>query len=174
MSRRLLLRLFLVSCLPLAGCAVEGLAFEQDDRLEFVGMEYREKVTLPFTIRWRVHDFEITGPNGQSSSDAGYFEVVFDKQPQPPGEDLEYFARDDIACVRSDKCPNRKYLAQRGIYTTTDTSFTVKNLPPAPGVELDRGEPDIHDVTVVLLDGQGRRIGESSWWIPFEIIHKDG
>jgi hypothetical protein len=99
--------------------------------------------------------------------------VLFDKQPQPPGEDLEYFARDDITCLRSEQCPDRGYLAQRQIYTTTDTSFTVKALPPAPGVDLERGEADIHDVVLVLLDGQGRRIGESAWWNAFEIIHDD-
>ncbi len=173
MSRRLPLGLLLVSCFTLAGCAVEGLAFEQDHRIEFVDPEYREQVTLPFTIRWRVQDFEITGPGGQARNDAGYFQVVFDKQPQPPGEDLEYFARDDITCMRSDTCPNRQYLAQRGIYTTTETTFTVKHLPPAPGVQLERGEPDIHEVVLVLLDAQGRRIGESSWWNAFEIIHEE-
>lgn len=163
----------LFTCLALSGCAVEGLAFEEDDRIEFSEPGYREQVTLPFTIRWRVSDFEITGPDGGSRPDAGYIQIMFDGQPQPPGEGLEYFARDDPACMRSDKCPNREYLAQRRIYTTTDTSFPVEALPPAPGVELERGDPDIHEVVLVFLDGRGRRIGESAWWTAFEILHEE-
>lgn len=157
----------------LSGCAVQGLAFEQDDRIEFLEPDYREKLTLPFTIRWRVKDFELTGPNGESREDAGYIQLIFDKQPQPPGENLEYFARDDLTCVRSERCPDQHYLAQRQVYTTIETSFTVRSLPPAPGVDLERGDPDIHEVVLVLLDGQGRRISESAWWNAFEIIHEE-
>lgn len=155
----------------LTSCSVEGLALEQDHRIEFVEPDYREKVTLPFTIRWSIEHFEITGPNGEARTDAGYVEVLFDREPQPPGEGVEYFARDDISCRQDDGCPDHRYLAQRQIFTTTNDYFTVRALPPAPGVQLDRGQADIHDVVLVLLDGQGRRIGESAWWNAFEIIH---
>jgi len=128
---------------------------------------------LPFTIRWTVEDFELTGPNGESRQDAGYVEVLFDKEPQPPGEGLDYFARDDVTCERQEGCPDQHYLAQRQIFVTTNDYFEVKQLPPAPGVELERGQPDIHDVVLVLLDGQGHRIGESAWWNAFEIVHDD-
>lgn len=155
----------------LSSCAIQGLAFEQDDRIAFIAPDYRQKVTLPFTIEWSVEDFELTGPTGISTKDAGYIEILFDKQPQPPGEGVAYFARDDVSCRQTHGCPDKKYLADRGIFTTANSYFTVRALPPAPGVELDRGDADIHNVTLVLLDGEGRRIGESAWSTYFEVIH---
>lgn len=163
----------LLALVALPACTVQGLTFEQDDRITFIEPGYREKVTFPVTIRWSVDGFQVTGPDGESRDDAGYFGVMFDVDPQPPGEGLDYFARNDISCRRSEGCPDRGYLEERGVYTTTATHLTVTALPPAPGVELDRGEPDIHDVIVVLLDGEGRRIGESAWWQTFEVIHED-
>lgn len=162
-----------VMAAALSSCAIQGLAFEQDDRIAFISPDYRQKVTLPFTIEWSIEDFELTGPTGIATKDAGYVEIVFDRQPQPPGEGVEYFARDDISCRQSEGCPDARYLAQRGIFTTTDTSFTVRPLPPAPGVDLERGEADIHNVILILLDGEGRRIGESAWSNYFEVIHDD-
>ncbi len=154
-----------------SGCALSGLAFEQDQRLRFEAPSYREKVHLPFTIRWSMTDFEVAGPSSGSSPDSGYFEVLFDTGPQPPGDGVEYFARDNRSCRVSEGCPNRHYLAQQGVYTTTNDYIEVRHLPPAPGVDLARGQPDIHDVTIVLLDGAGKRIGESSWTTSFEIVH---
>ena len=157
--------------LSMSGCALSGLAFEQDQRLRFESPSYRQKVTLPYTIRWSMSDFQVTGETGEGGESSGYFEVLFDTGPQPPGQGLDYFARDDASCKSSGSCPNEHYLAQRGVYTTTDQFFTVKHLPPAPGVDLNRGQPDIHDVTIVLLNGAGKRIGESSWSTSFEITH---
>ncbi|MFN2595093.1 MAG: hypothetical protein ABR579_09430 [Actinomycetota bacterium] len=157
--------------LLMSGCALSGLAFEQDQRLQFEAPSYRQKVNLPYTIRWSMSDFQVTGETGQSAESSGYFEVLFDTGPQPPNEGVDYFARDDRSCVASDGCPDRHYLAQQGVYTTTDQFFRVHHLAPAPGVDLSRGQPDIHDVTIVLLNGAGKRIGESSWTTSFEIIH---
>lgn len=154
-----------------SACAISGLAFEQDQRLRFEAPTYRQQIRLPYTIRWSIEDFHVTGPTGDATSDAGYFEVLFDTGPQPPGQGLAYFARNDQVCRTSTGCPDRHYLAQRGVYTTTSDFFTVRHLPPAPGVDLSRGQPDIHDVTIVLLNGSGERIGESSWTTSFEIMH---
>lgn len=144
-------------------CIPEGLAFVQDKRLEIVEPDYREKVTLPVTISWEVKDFEITGRNGESREDAGYFAVFFDETPVPPGETLEYIAKDDLECKNTPGCPDDVYFADRGIYETTSTSLTVKRLP-----DLDAFDGhETHEVTVVLLDGTGRRIGESAWFTQF-------
>lgn len=155
----------------LPGCAVNGLAFQQDQRLHFEAPSYRQKVHLPFTIRWSMDDFRVTGPSSERGTDAGYFEVLFDVGPQPPDTGLDYFARDDKSCESRAGCPDRHYLAQQGVYTTTNDYFTVRHLAPAPGVDIGRGRPDIHDVTIVLLDGAGKRIGESAWSTSFEILH---
>jgi hypothetical protein len=81
----------------------------------------------------------------------------------PVGKDLNWLARNDRACTRQPACPDEAYLAQRGIYITTDPTVTLDHLPTA-----DRGRGDEqHYVNVVLLDGTGRRTTESAWYLPF-------
>jgi hypothetical protein len=101
------------------------------------------------------------------------FGLFMDIDPQPPGESLDYFGRNDPTCKRDPDCPDTRYLRQRGIHVTTDTEMTFKTLPIAPGVDLDRGDPDFHEATLVLLDEEGKRVGESAWAIIFEIERGD-
>jgi hypothetical protein len=154
----------LVAALLIApACIPEGLAFVQSDKVEITEPAYREKITLPQTISWDVKDFEVTGPNGESRDDAGYFAVFFDQTPVPPGETLDHVAKDDFECRNTPGCPDDIYFADRGIYETTETSLTVKRLP-----DLDAFEGhETHEVTIILLDGSGRRIGEHAWFTQF-------
>ena len=159
-------RALLGSLLLLAGaCTTEGLAFIEDRRVEITGPEYRELLQLPVTVDWDVVDESLEDRLGSDVS----FGVYVDVDPQPPGESLEYFARDDVQCRRSPGCPDARYFGQRGIHTTTDSEITFNALPIAPGVDVDRGDPDFHEVTLVLLDADGKRIGESAWAIIFEV-----
>jgi hypothetical protein len=158
-------RAALVALVLLApACATEGLAFVQDQRVEIVRPEGNSTVTLPVTFEWRVvEDFEITGPDGERRNDAGYFGLFLDQTPVPPGETLAYVARDDAACKRLPGCPDETYLADRLIWSTSETSFTLEHLP-----DLDTASGhETHEFTVVLLDGTGRRIGESAWFVTF-------
>ncbi len=160
------LLLALLSMGLLAGCTFTNIDLEQDDRLEIVAPDYNANVKLPFTIRWNVNDFTITPPNGDPSDDAGYFALFFDRAPVAPGQKLESIAADDEACVQSPKCPGEKYLNQRHIYTTTETSLNIKSLPdirPSERPETD----DRHGLTIILLNGANERIGESSFYVEF-------
>lgn len=135
------------------GCAVSGLSFRQDTRVRITAPEHSERVQLPVTVTWEVEDF------------TGDFAVYVNRSPQPPGEPLAWFARDDAGCRASDGCPDEEYLALRGIHTTEDTSFTISVMPPS-------GSPnrrEFHDVTIALLDDEGRRIGESAFHVTFEL-----
>ncbi|MCA1704977.1 MAG: hypothetical protein LC808_17630, partial [Actinobacteria bacterium] len=123
------------------------------------------KVTAPVEVTWTVEDFDVTGPTTDASPDAGYFGVLLDRVPQPPGEPFSWFVRGDEPCLRSPRCPSLKYYAGRGIFTTEDTTFTLPTLPRPP--EGDKTET--HHVNIILLDGQGRRIGESVWIVDFEL-----
>ena len=144
-------------------CIPEGLAFVKDDRVEIVAPEGHTKVSLPVTIEWEVKDFEITGETDEASDDAGYFGVFVDSVPVPPRRKLEWIARDDQACLNTSGCPDDTYFADRGVYATTDTSLTLKRLP-----DLDAyGGRETHEVTVILLDGTGRRISEDAWYVTF-------
>ena len=164
-----LLRLATATLLAVAlsGCAINGLAFRVDDRLRILQPADREIVTLPVTINWEITDFEVTGPDGSEDPGSGYFGVFVDRAPQPPGETVEWFAKDDESCRPADGCPDEQYLADRGVYTTDKTEFVVKTLPPPPSDQAARRE--FHEVTIVLLDGSGRRVGESAFTAEFEV-----
>lgn len=151
-------------------CTFQGLAFIEDRRVEIVSPDYREIVELPVTIDWEVTDEELASRLGTETN----FGVYLDIDPQPPGESLDNFGRDDPTCRRDEGCPDEKYLRQRGVYVTSETEMTFRLLPIAPGVDLERGDPDFHEVTLVLLDEEGRRIGESAWAITFEVERKGG
>ena len=152
--------------LAVAPACSTKVAFKQDDRVHFVYPRHRQKVQLPMTVRWTTDDFRVTGPTAAAASGAGYFEVLVDRTPQPPGEPIGWFVRNDRACKQVPTCPDASYLASRDIYTTTTTSFPVNVVrPPAQG---SKGK-DIHEVTVVLLDGTGRRIGETAFVVAFEV-----
>jgi hypothetical protein len=156
-SGLVLVALVLVACIP------DGLAFVKDERLEIVAPDSLTTVTTPVTIDWEIEDFRITGPDGSSSDDAGYFGVFVDRAPIPPGEALSWLARDDRRCLETEGCPDRTYFADRDAYTTSETSFTLRHLPDQDAYQGH----ERHEVTVVLLDGTGRRIGESAWYVDF-------
>jgi hypothetical protein len=155
----------LLSLTVASACQVEGLAFEKDQRVEIISPAYRELLSLPVTVDWNVTDEQLADSMGTTTQ----FGVLVDIAPQPPGESLDYFARNDPVCEENPSCPDRRYLAQRGIHTTTDTEITFETMPIAPEVDLERGDPDFHDVTLILLNEDGERLGESAWTIIFEI-----
>lgn len=151
----------------LSSCSTHGLSLMVDDRLTFDAPEDGQALALPVTIEWRIEHFEVTRtPDPAEERGArGYFAVIVDRSPQPPGEPVTWFARDDETCRRDPSCPDATYLATRGVHTTADMSFTIDVLPrPA-----DENRREMHEVTVVLLDPDGARIGESAWRVRFEI-----
>jgi hypothetical protein len=146
-----------VVMLVTSGCGVSGLAFRQDDRLSFLAPGDRDEITLPLTIRWTVEDFAV-------GSGAGAFAVFVDRAPQPPGKTLDWLARDDDSCRRADGCPDEHWFAERDVFPTTGFELTIDRLPARSD---DRRE--WHEVTVVLLDETGRRVGETGWTLEFQV-----
>ncbi|HJT38251.1 MAG TPA: hypothetical protein VJ818_07490 [Actinomycetota bacterium] len=151
-----------------ASSCTSGLAFVQDRRLDITQPTGNKKVSLPLTVRWTVHDFHVTGPDGSATPNAGYFGVFLDRTPVPPGKPLTWIARDDKTCARIPGCPDTTYLNERHVYATTSMQITFNLLP-----DLDAsGGHETHDVTIVLLDGRGMRIGESEWYATFHYDRK--
>ncbi len=148
-------------------CSTSGLAIRTDERLEILEPEDRAEVGLPVAIRWTIDDFEVTGPSDRVEKDAGYFAVFVDQAPQPPGETIEWLFRDDDECRALPACPDEAFLADRDIFTTSETSVVIDSLPTTDE------EREIHNVTIVLLDGKGRRIGESAFPVEFR-VERDG
>lgn len=148
-------------------CSVDPgrIAFRSDERLHFTAPKDRALVSEPVALRWTMGDFEVTR-TGEASRDSGYFAIFVDRAPVKPGEGLEAVAADDPVCRADPTCPDSDYLAARQIYTTTDTAFTLEQVAPLTDSVEDA---QLHDVTVVLLDVNGRRIGESAWNISFKL-----
>lgn len=152
-----------LAALTLAGCQVGQLQFKNDHRLTFLAPAARHRVTAPVTIRWSMKDFQAVGLDGSRDRSRGVFAVFVDRAPMPVGKDLKWLAKGDNGCLRDPRCPDAQYLADRGVHLTTDTFLTLDVLPRA----ADGVGDEQHYVNVVLLDGTGRRIGESAWYRPF-------
>jgi len=167
--RRVLLMVVLAL---LAGACTDGLAFRQDQRVSIESPRYREKVPVPVTLEWSVDDELQAALDAPDGGVAG-FAVLVDLGPQPAGEPMSYYARDDDSCRASDGCPDLAYLADRGIFTTRATRITIDHLRPRRDVDLAAGHRDTHEVTLILLDERGRRIGQAAWTILFEVDHDE-
>lgn len=148
-----------------SGCGVtelENLNFRVDDRLEITAPEPRSFVKQPFTVSWTMRDFTIRAPgSAPASRDAGYFAVFVDRTPIKPGQTLDAVASGDPACENDPKCPDIAYLREQLVYPTTKTSLRVPPIPNGYGSD----EIERHTITIVLLDTDGRRIGESAWQV---------
>lgn len=138
------------------GCAVRGVSFRQDDRLSFVAPDDRAEITLPVTVTWKVDDFDVPTD--------GSYAVFVDRAPQPPGKTLEWLARNDDSCRAGDGCPGAKWFNERDVFPTSKTSLKIERLPARSD---DRRE--FHEVTVVLVDRNGRRVGETGWTLEFQV-----
>ncbi len=159
----------LLACMGTAvtACGYNGLNFVQDERVEITAPLDRAKVSLPLTVSWSVRDFEVTGRQREARPDAGYFGVYVDRAPQPPGTTQDSLVRDDPSCRSNPNCPDADFLAQRDIHATEEMTFVIERLPQ-PSSEAQRRR-EFHEVTIVLLDGRGRRIGESAFVRQFEV-----
>lgn len=153
----------LVALSATSACQLNQLQFHVDNRLSFSAPHTRQQVTVPLTVSWSMKDFDPVGLDGSKDTHKGAFAVFVDAAPMPVGKDLKWIARKDSGCQRDAQCPNAQFLADRGIFVTTETSVTLETLPQASdGIGLEQ-----HYVNVVLLDGTGHRIGESAWYRPF-------
>ena len=153
----------LLIALTMSSCTFQDIQLRADDRMRIIAPESREIVSAPVTVTWSMRDFTAVGLDGESVGDEGAFVVFVDRAPMPAGKTLEWLARDDTSCELDARCPDAQYLAERGIYVTTETSVTVPDLPRVGGVGKEQ-----HYVNIVLVDGTGRRIGESAWYRQFQ------
>ena len=94
--------------------------------------------------------------------------MLVDRAPPRPGQTLGWLFRGDVGCkgAAAARCGSPQFLADRSIFTTTETSVTLNQVPRLAGNEAQR---QLHEATVVLLDAEGRRIGESAWSVQFEV-----
>jgi hypothetical protein len=145
-----------------SACGVQGLAFVQDERVDIVRPADRAEVTLPVTVAWTVDRFDV-GPA------RGSFGVFVDRAPPPSGRTIAWLFRDTDACRGVEgarQCATPEFLEQQQVFQTTATSLAITQVPRLAGRDRQR---QLHEVTVVLLDEEGRRVGEGAWSVEFEL-----
>jgi hypothetical protein len=142
-------------------CRSDGLAFRQDRRVRIVAPRNNSVVPLPAVLRWTAHRMR-----GER------FVVLIDVSPMPPGQGLDYFARDDVSCRRADGCPDAQYLANLGVHVTTGTSFTIDALRDT-GTTTRTSAGDRHTATIALIDQAGVRRSEAAFQVDF-IVERRG
>jgi hypothetical protein len=160
----------LTALIVVSGCGLthlQDLRFRVDKRLTFVSPKARTTVHQPVTISWTMRDFTVAAQGSQPPSrDAGYFAVFVDTSPIKPGHTLKDVAGSDTFCKQDPKCPDRKYLRDHQVFTTTATSM---KFPILSNVSTDKSKVQMHAFTVILLDTSGHRIGESAWELDVRI-----
>jgi hypothetical protein len=144
--------LVILVSLVLGACG-ESVAFVRDDRITIEFPTSLQRVQAPFEIRW----------SDDGRAPAAY--VVFvDRDPIAPGESLRELA--DDACDGRSGCDTPAFYASRRIHLTTEPRVQVATLTPLGGTG-GRSKHRVHQATIVLLDSDGRRDGESSWSVEF-------
>ena len=141
--------LLLAAGLLMGGCAGAPRAFVADQHVRITSPAPLDVVSPPFTVRWTS-----AHPSDRS------FAVFVDLQPVPPGHALRDLADDQCKKIRG--CPDATYLANRGVFVTDRPEVEVPTLPALRGTGARARHP-AHTVTIVTLDGAGRRAGDGSW-----------
>lgn len=120
------------------------MLFRQDHRINIAYPGDFATVGQPLTIRWSARGF--------NAPVDGSYAVFVDRDPMPPGETVASFDRDS---------------RHRNIYVLKSPRLTIAHLDPnAGGSDAERNH---HDITVVLLDSAGRRVGESAGFVQFTV-----
>lgn len=126
-------------------CAVNGLSFVADTRVAIVQPVENAEVSLPFTVEWTAEDIDDT------------YAVFFDRSPMRPNQSLLSLVPEGDPCRAERDCPTADWLAGRNIYVTSDTSIEIETLPD---LRNNNRSKDRHEVAIVLLNADGRRVGE--------------
>lgn len=165
MAIRLRVLLALGCALLTAGCASGSeMTFRQDKRLTIVSPGTGATVRLPVKVSWTMRDFTAVRPGSPVRAATGYYAIFLDKYPMAPGKGLgSLVTNGDCAGVTG--CPDAAYLAERlNIFVTSRTSYTINTVPSSGTLGSSS-----HYLTIILVDGAGRRIGDSSWTTTFTV-----
>ena len=150
--------------LSLSACGIDRFQFRNDHRLTFEQPEERSLVELPLTITWQMEGFDAVGLDGSAETGRGAYAVFVDRAPMPVGRDLRWVMRNFPGCDVDAQCPTVDQLAERDIHLTTDTTVTLEEL----GASSTASGDEEHYVNVVLVNGEGERMLESAWYLPFK------
>jgi len=152
MRDRLVTSLSLGACVAIvaSGCGIDGLDFRADTRLSITSPSDRSAVTVPFLLEWELQD-----PGERDSAFAVLVNVSPPRAGAPITDLLPESQQDRASC---DAECQFAALAARGITVTSAEELEFTVLPRRTGMSADRARR--HTITVIVLDQQGRRVGE--------------
>lgn len=145
-----------VAALLLAASACgRELDFARDERVSIVQPDENATVQLPLELSWTAEDFD------------GRFAVFVDRSPMRPGKDVRSLVpREDEVCRSNPRCPDENWLSARGVYLTSSPLLVVRSVPDRRSSDH---QADRHEITIVLLDDEGRRQGEGAFIREFRV-----
>jgi hypothetical protein len=150
--------------LSMTGCRITGVMFHKDHHLQILAPARNAAVTLPLTLRWSADERLGFGTPGGPTR----YGVFVDRPPVKPGQGLRAVANNDDVCKRTPGCPDAEYLQRLNVYLATGDTLTLPGLPDKRR-QSRTGARDAHKVTIVLIDAQGRRVGERAYSIEFTV-----
>jgi hypothetical protein len=164
MRARATLVLLLVS-MVVGGCGItrvdSPVTFSSDRRLDITDPSAEAKATLPVQVRWEAKDFALT--------DGQHFGVFVDRVPIGPKRSVRL-----RICTEGEKLPPqigafRKVCKddRKTVFFTSKPSITLACFEPR--FNVPKRTRNTHTVSVVLLDGNDRRVGEAVDSVKFEV-----
>lgn len=129
---------------PAVVVAAAGLTSGCGSNLQFV-QDHRLHITAPRSLATVSEPVTVSWTAGDLGPTPVRYGVYVDRSPVRAGQ------------LVTDSAPNS--------YTTSVRSISLSQLPNVAGY----GKTRIHEVTVVLVDASGRRVGESAWYIDFRL-----
>lgn len=137
----------------LTGCdSVGDLRFVRDQRVEILSPRPLSEIAVPATFRWR------------SSLPAGQrYALILGFGMVDPGRPVTDLVPADGRCRVTGDCRSTEALADADVYLTTGTSVTVPKLPALPVNQTSI------EARLVLVDADGRRQGESLWYVTLRL-----
>jgi hypothetical protein len=142
----------IVAVLVATACS-GGLVFAKDTRVRIVSPRDLGTVSTPVHIRWTA---EVTP--------ALMYAVFVDALPIHPGQNLRSLA--GARCAGIPSCVDVAWLNRHNVYVTNQPDVELDALPI---LGTPHGNPDMHTVTIVLVDPAWRRQGESAWTVTFAV-----
>jgi hypothetical protein len=136
------------------GCG-SGLLFSVDKRLRITSPRSLSTVSTPVQLRW-------TGRLPTRTTDS--YAVFVDALPVHPGQNLRSLA--DQACARAPGCVDVAWLNRHFVYLTRADQLELDNLPI---LGTPKADPDMHSATIVVVNSDWTRVGESAWTVSFAL-----
>lgn len=159
-------RLLAIAVVVLTACSAQGIALETNRSLTLLAPTDGGTVAMPFSVQWRVDNAAL---RQQLASGARRLAIFFDRSPMPPGETFHAVA--DKECRQTPGCPDTAYLTDRDIFVATASSLPLSSfqVDDLPDTRTPHQRKDQHQLTIVVVDASGRRVGEAAFEAEFDI-----